>query len=105
MIFCVYSSPRKLQASGATDLASKGQGASDRTNARIKGEVDDSFLADMKVRCLCGSSMETDLLIKCEDTKCPVSQHLNCVVIPDRPYRTKTFPKIGPSFSEKQLSL
>ncbi|KAL5098748.1 hypothetical protein RYX36_003075, partial [Vicia faba] len=89
MIFCVYSSPRKLQASGATDLASKGQGASDRTNARIKGEVDDSFLADMK----------------CEDTKCPVSQHLNCVVIPDRPYRTKTFPKIGPSFSEKQLSL
>ena len=64
MIFCVYSSPRKLQASGATDLASKGQGASDRTNARIKGEVDDSFLADMKVRCLCGSSMETDLLIK-----------------------------------------
>ncbi|KAL5080987.1 hypothetical protein RYX36_009408 [Vicia faba] len=55
---------RKLQASGATDLASKGQGASDRTNARIKGEVDDSFLADMKVRCLCGSSMETDLLIK-----------------------------------------
>ncbi|KAI5413158.1 E3 SUMO-protein ligase SIZ1 [Lathyrus oleraceus] len=86
----------KLQVSVATDLASKGQGASDSRNVRSKGEVDDSFLADMKVRCVCGSSMETDLLIKCEDSKCPVSQHLNCVVIPDKP--TKGMPPIPDTF-------
>ncbi|KAK2370786.1 E3 SUMO-protein ligase SIZ1 [Trifolium repens] len=76
---------RKLQVSGATDTASKGHGASDSSNVKIKGEVADSSQSDTKVRCLCGSSLETDLLIKCEDTKCPVSQHINCVIIPDKP--------------------
>ncbi|OWM84169.1 hypothetical protein CDL15_Pgr028161 [Punica granatum] len=34
---------RKMQVSGATDLASKGQGASDSSNVKIKGEYDDPF--------------------------------------------------------------
>lgn len=64
MMFCVFFFPRKLQVSGSTDLASKGQGGSDSSNVKIKGEIDDSFQSDTMVRCLCGSSLETDLLIK-----------------------------------------
>ncbi|KAI4322237.1 hypothetical protein L6164_021948 [Bauhinia variegata] len=76
---------RKMQISGATDLASKGQGASDSSNVKIKGEIDDSFQSDMKIRCLCGSSLETEPLIKCEDTRCHVWQHIGCVIIPEKP--------------------
>ncbi|XP_027343660.1 E3 SUMO-protein ligase SIZ1-like isoform X3 [Abrus precatorius] len=76
---------RKLQAAGAIDLASKGQGASDCSSLKIKREVDDSFQADTKIRCLCGSLLETESLIKCEDTRCSVSQHINCVIIPEKP--------------------
>ncbi|OMP09724.1 hypothetical protein COLO4_05190 [Corchorus olitorius] len=55
---------RKMQVSGATELASKGQGVSDSSNVKIKGEVDDPFQSDMKVRCPCGSSLETENIIK-----------------------------------------
>ncbi|XLS61733.1 hypothetical protein HN51_015961 [Arachis hypogaea] len=37
---------RKMHIFGATDLASKGQGASDSSNVKIKGEKDDSFQSD-----------------------------------------------------------
>lgn len=58
---------RKMQISGATDLASKGQGASDSSSVKVKsefdvkvkGEFDDSFQPDAKIRCLCGSRLET----------------------------------------------
>ncbi|KAE9585740.1 hypothetical protein Lal_00010058 [Lupinus albus] len=76
---------RKLQGSGATDLASKGQGASDSSNVNVKAEMDDSFQSDTKIRCLCGSSLESEPLIKCEDTGCHVWQHINCVIIPEKP--------------------
>ncbi|CAL0324221.1 unnamed protein product [Lupinus luteus] len=78
---------RKLQGSGAIDLASKGQGASDSSNVNVnvKAEIDDSFQSDTKIRCLCGSSLETDALVKCEDTRCHVWQHINCVIIPEKP--------------------
>lgn len=53
-----------MQISGATELASKGQGLSDSSNVKIKGEIDDSLQSSAKIRCLCGSSLETDDLIK-----------------------------------------
>ena len=55
-----------MQVSGATatDLASKGQCISDSSNVKIKGEVDEHFLLDAKVRCLCGNSLETESMIK-----------------------------------------
>ena len=55
--------PRKMQVSGATELASKGQGASDSSNVRPKEEIEDSYQMD-KIRCLCGSSLQTDSMIK-----------------------------------------
>ncbi|KAL6203076.1 hypothetical protein ACLB2K_026780 [Fragaria x ananassa] len=76
---------RKMQISGATtDLASKGQCISDSSNVKVKGEIDDPFQSDMKVRCLCGSLLETESMIKCEDPRCQVWQHIGCVIIPEK---------------------
>ncbi|KAB1996801.1 hypothetical protein ES319_D13G256700v1 [Gossypium barbadense] len=76
---------RKMKVSGATELASKGQGVSDGNNVKIKGEVDDPFQPDVKVRCPCGNSLETDYIIMCEDPRCQVWQHFGCVIIPEKP--------------------
>ncbi|KAK2643304.1 hypothetical protein Ddye_025067 [Dipteronia dyeriana] len=76
---------RKLQVSVATDLASKGQGVSNSSNVIVKGEIDDYLQSDTKVRCLCGSSLESESMIKCEDPRCFVWQHISCVIIPEKP--------------------
>ncbi|KAE8682479.1 E3 SUMO-protein ligase SIZ1 [Hibiscus syriacus] len=76
---------RKMKVSGATELASKGEGVSDVSNVKSQGEIDDPFKSDMKVRCLCGSSLETENIIRCEDQRCQVWQHLGCVIIPEKP--------------------
>ncbi|KAB2050370.1 hypothetical protein ES319_A13G241400v1 [Gossypium barbadense] len=76
---------RKMQVSGATELASKGQGVSDSSNVKIKGEVEDTFQPDVKVRCPCGSSSESDDIIRCKDPTCQVRQHIGCVIIPEKP--------------------
>uniref|UniRef100_A0A803M7Y4 Zinc finger PHD-type domain-containing protein n=1 Tax=Chenopodium quinoa TaxID=63459 RepID=A0A803M7Y4_CHEQI len=80
---------RKMQGSGATDLASKAQSTSDTATATItlkpKEEVDDSLHVDMKIRCPCGSSLLTESMIKCEDPRCQVWQHISCVIIPEKP--------------------
>lgn len=71
--------------SGATDLASKIQGGSDINNVKPKEEVDDSYHLDMKIRCPCASTLVTESMIKCEDPKCHVWQHIGCVIIPEKP--------------------
>lgn len=81
----VVDTYRKMQVSGATDLASKGQSASDCSNTKFKDEIDDSYPIVDKTRCLCGSSLQTDSMIKCEDPKCNVWQHISCVIIPEKP--------------------
>ncbi|KAL9240994.1 hypothetical protein vseg_015154 [Gypsophila vaccaria] len=79
---------RKLQGCGATDLASKVQGTSDTSHTvtlKPKEEVDDTFNLDMKVRCPCGNSLLTESMIRCEDPRCQVWQHISCVIIPEKP--------------------
>ncbi|XP_044481504.1 E3 SUMO-protein ligase SIZ1-like [Mangifera indica] len=75
----------KLQISVAPDLASKGQAVSNSSNMKNKVELDDSVQPDTKVRCSCGNSLESELMIKCEDPRCHVRQHKNCVIIPEKP--------------------
>ncbi|KAG8371354.1 hypothetical protein BUALT_Bualt13G0079000 [Buddleja alternifolia] len=89
---------RKMQVSGAADLASKSQGMasksqglasksqgiSDSTNIKLKEEIVDSYQTD-KIRCLCGSTLPTESMIRCEDPRCNVWQHIACVVIPEKP--------------------
>lgn len=69
-----------MQISGATDLASKGQVVSDSSNVKVKAEVDDSLqiqsaatittTTTTKIRCLCGSTLETEDLIKVKHLLC-----------------------------------
>ncbi|KAI3743208.1 hypothetical protein L1987_60914 [Smallanthus sonchifolius] len=76
---------RKLQDSGATELASKGQGVSDSNNStKHKEEIEVPHQVE-KVRCPCGSSLKADSTIKCEDPRCNVWQHIACVIIPEKP--------------------
>ncbi|KAK4779494.1 hypothetical protein SAY87_015600 [Trapa incisa] len=83
---------RKMQVSGATDLASKGHSSADCSNVKIKGEYDDPFRFDTKVRCPCGSCLETDSMIRCEEPSCHVWQHMNCVLIPENPMEDNHVP-------------
>lgn len=53
-----------MQVSGASDLASKGQVSSDTSNLKVKGEPEDPFRPETKVRCVCGNSLETDSMIQ-----------------------------------------
>ncbi|KAK7404685.1 hypothetical protein VNO78_05641 [Psophocarpus tetragonolobus] len=87
---------RKMQISGATDLASKGQGASDSSSVKVKGEFDDSSQPAAKIRCLCGSRLETEDLVKCDDPRCQVWQHISCVIIPEKP--TEGIPAVPDKF-------
>lgn len=58
---------RKMQVSGAPDLASKLQGFSDSSSAKIKDEIEDPYRMD-KIQCPCGSTLQTDSMIKVLDT-------------------------------------
>ncbi|GJX49049.1 E3 SUMO-protein ligase SIZ1 isoform X1, partial [Tanacetum coccineum] len=88
---------RKLQAPGATDLASKGQSVSNVSiNTTLKEEAVDTLQKD-KVRCLCGSTSKADSMIKCEDKKCNVWQHISCVIIPEKPMES-LLPVPPPTF-------
>lgn len=49
--------------SGAGDLASKSQGVPESTKTKHKEETEDSYMID-KIRCLCGSSLASDSMIK-----------------------------------------
>ncbi|KAL9272730.1 E3 SUMO-protein ligase SIZ1-like protein [Drosera capensis] len=76
---------RKMQVSGASNLATKPQATSDSSTLKPKEEVDDTYQLEMKMRCLCGSSLLTESMIKCEDPKCLAWQHIGCVIIPEKP--------------------
>ncbi|KAL6508826.1 SUMO ligase siz1 [Orobanche hederae] len=75
---------RKMQVSGAGDLASKSQAISDSASIKLKEETEDSYQME-KIRCICGSTLPTDSMIKCEDPRCNVWQHIACVLIPEKP--------------------
>ncbi|GKV28801.1 hypothetical protein SLEP1_g37802 [Rubroshorea leprosula] len=88
-----------MQVSGTTDLASKGQCTSDSSNVKSKGEIDDPSHLDIKVRCPCGSPLKTETLIKCDDPRCEVWQHIDCVIIPEKPMEEKP-PNPDPFYCE-----
>ncbi|XP_047091381.1 E3 SUMO-protein ligase SIZ2-like [Lolium rigidum] len=45
---------------------------------------DGSAQLDVKVRCLCGNSMATGSMVKCDHPRCNVWQHVDCVIIPEK---------------------
>ncbi|XP_074591185.1 LOW QUALITY PROTEIN: E3 SUMO-protein ligase SIZ1-like [Curcuma longa] len=75
---------RKMQIPGTTDLASRKLSGSEFSHAKPKEEFD-SYKQEMKVRCPCGKSLITESMIQCEDNRCRVWQHIDCVIIPEKP--------------------
>ncbi|XP_075090185.1 uncharacterized protein LOC107780673 isoform X2 [Nicotiana tabacum] len=61
----------------------KSQVVSDSNNVKLKEEIEDSY--QMKIRCPCGSSLQTETMIQCEDKRCRTWQHVSCVIIPEKP--------------------
>lgn len=55
---------RKLQQSEGAELASKGQCATDCIKVEVTDEIDNTICSDMRVRCPCGSTLETDSMIR-----------------------------------------
>ncbi|MCD7470681.1 SUMO ligase siz1, partial [Datura stramonium] len=98
---------RKMQVSGATDLASKSQIVSDSNNVKLKQESEDTYqmilprkkdTCQMKIRCPCGSSLRTETMIQCEDTRCRTWQHASCVFIPEKPTEGAVPPFLPDNF-------
>ncbi|WOL01918.1 E3 SUMO-protein ligase [Canna indica] len=73
---------RKMQVPGATELASKSHSGSEFNHVKPKEEID-SYKTEMKVRCPCGKSLNSESMIQCEDPRCRVWQHIACVIIPE----------------------
>jgi len=91
----IYS--RKMQIQSAPDLATRGHSGSDFTPFRPNEEVNDSLQPTTKVRCICGSTLLNDNMIKCEDDRCHVWQHMTCVLVPDKPTEGVS-PEVPPHF-------
>eukprot|EP01018_Ginkgo_biloba_P022238 Gb_39019 [translate_table: standard] len=76
---------RKMHGSGAPNLASKSQNGPS-LNAIVRTDVfEEPMVPESKTCCPCGSSMDCDTMIQCDERKCGVWQHLGCVIIPENP--------------------
>jgi len=75
---------RKMQGSGAPDLASKARNVPKLQAIVHDDKYDEPSILETKTRCPCGSSMDDGTMIQCDDNKCGVWQHLSCVVIPEK---------------------
>ncbi|KAL3365332.1 hypothetical protein AABB24_010466 [Solanum stoloniferum] len=87
---------RKMQVNGATDLASKSQIVSDSGNVKLKEEIEDTY--QMEIRCLCGSSLQAETMIQCENIRCRAWQHASCVIIPEKPTEAGSPPALPETF-------
>ncbi|KAL9402626.1 hypothetical protein Peur_006475 [Populus x canadensis] len=74
---------RKMQIMDASDLAAKAPNGLDIMS--VTEEVEDFITPGKTVRCPCGSSLPTEFMIQCIDSKCQVQQHISCVVFTEIP--------------------
>ncbi|KAK6163290.1 hypothetical protein DH2020_000154 [Rehmannia glutinosa] len=81
----------------------KSQAVSDSPSIKLKEETEDSYQME-KIRCLCGSTLQTDSMIKCEDPRCNVWQHIACVLILRNPWRLELADSLGYSSLSVDLS-
>ncbi|KAG0599443.1 hypothetical protein M758_12G152300 [Ceratodon purpureus] len=75
---------RKNRCSGnepSKQKASKSESSSGYPSAAPEERVYEETIT----RCPCGSNVETGTMIQCDDLKCRIWQHMNCVVIPEKP--------------------
>lgn len=70
---------RKMRGSSALDLATAGD-----ILAGFRTSNQSSKRVENVTRCPCGSKMTSESMIQCDDSKCMVWQHVNCVLIPEK---------------------
>lgn len=75
---------RKMQGSGAPDLASKAQNVQKSQAIIHDDKYNEPSIPETRTRCPCGSSVDDGTMIQCDDIKCGVWQHLSCVIIPEK---------------------
>ncbi|BBN14066.1 hypothetical protein MPTK1_6g08590 [Marchantia polymorpha subsp. ruderalis] len=98
---------RKLRGSAAPDLASAGKkdvGAGSSSVARSEEPDEAGGLEASKTRCPCGNSRDMGTMIQCDEAKCGVWQHINCVVIPEKADE-KAEPEVPNSFYCEQCRI
>ncbi|CAH9108903.1 unnamed protein product [Cuscuta epithymum] len=74
---------RKMHVYGTPDSASKPLGFSHGSTVKLNDEIED-YNKTYRIQCPCGNTVQTESMIKCEDPKCHVWQHIRCVVIPEK---------------------
>ncbi|CAK9190320.1 unnamed protein product [Sphagnum troendelagicum] len=80
---------RKVQRSVAPDLASAVRSSNNigGSSSLAHSDEQDEVVGwdEAKTRCPCGNTVDTGTMIQCDSRTCGVWQHLNCVVISDKP--------------------
>ncbi|KAJ6317521.1 hypothetical protein OIU76_013126 [Salix suchowensis] len=74
---------RKMQITDSSDLAAKAPNGFDIMS--VKEEVEYFTSPGKMIRCPCGSSLPTEFMIQCIDSKCQVQQHISCVIFTENP--------------------
>ncbi|KAH9325723.1 hypothetical protein KI387_005901, partial [Taxus chinensis] len=74
---------RKMKGCAAKDLATKGRNMPKSLATVDEDKYGEICVTEAKTRCPCGSSVDYDIMIQCDDNKCKVWQHLACVIIPE----------------------
>lgn len=75
----------KRNGSVTPELSSKNQNGQISHAHFQADEFQEPAVPEAKTRCPCGSSVDVDTMIQCDDKKCGVWQHLACVIIPEKP--------------------
>ncbi|KAF9676709.1 hypothetical protein SADUNF_Sadunf08G0031200 [Salix dunnii] len=81
---------RKMQITDASDLAAKAPNGFDIMS--VKEEVEYFISPGKMIRCPCGSSLPTEFMIQCIDSKCQVQQHISCVIFTENPMDSERPP-------------
>eukprot|EP01018_Ginkgo_biloba_P026241 Gb_39446 [translate_table: standard] len=70
----------KIHGSGPPELTSKIRNCPNSHAIVPADEFEESAVPEARTRCPCGSTMDHDTMIQCDESKCGVWQHLACVV-------------------------
>ncbi|KAJ6767879.1 ZINC FINGER MIZ DOMAIN-CONTAINING PROTEIN [Salix koriyanagi] len=81
---------RKMQITDSSDLAAKAPNGFDIMS--VKEEVEYFTSPGKMIRCPCGSSLPTEFMIQCIDSKCQVQQHISCVIFTENPMDSERPP-------------
>lgn len=87
----------KIHGSVTPELSSRNQNGQISNFHFQADEFQEPAVPEARTRCPCGSSVDHDIMIQCDDRKCGVWQHLACVIIPEKPVENFQ-PEVPPQY-------